>query len=177
MSESPQAYSQYYSQYEKLNNYYKKWQGEQFGIAKSNPIERARQFEYELQKWILQDTIRSNSYGSLLSEYRTAYVKYFNTYYALMAYVESYWKMDFFVLGERFMQLYDDTEKAMKSIQKHCDIYIIQKCPGRKTIVSNGYEGFGHINCNSLFTQRIYSNDCFAATDIYSNYYNRECIV
>lgn len=123
MNESPQAYSQYYSQYEKLNNYYKKWQGEQFGIAKSNPIERARQFEYELQKWILQDTIRSNSYGSLLSEYRTAYVKYFNTYYALMAYVESYWKMDFFVLGERFMQLYDDTEKAMKSIQKHCDIY------------------------------------------------------
>lgn len=123
INESQQAYSQYYSQYEKLNNYYKKWKGEQLGISKSHPIERAKNFEKDLQLWILQDSVRFQTYGSLLSDYRTAYIKYFDTYYTLMAYVESYWKMDFFALGERFLQLYDDTEKAMKSIQKHCDIY------------------------------------------------------
>lgn len=123
MNENQTAYLQYYSRYDKLTNYYKKWQGEQFGIEKSQAIERAKQFEQNLQFWILQDSLRSAKYATLLSDYRKAYIKYFNSYYGLMAYVESYWKMDFFVLGEKFLGLYNDTEKTLKSIQNQCDLY------------------------------------------------------
>ena len=123
MSQSEDAYLQYYSKYEKLSNYYKKWQGEQYGIGKSNAIERAQLLEQEMQIWILKDSIRTKKYANLLSDYRKAYQQYFSVYYALMTYVESYWKMDFFGFGERYIAMYDNPEKALITIQKYSNDY------------------------------------------------------
>ena len=97
---------QYHATYYRLLNYYVKWQGEQEGIERSEAILHKRNFEKQMQAWVLAHDSLSEKYNNTLSLYDSAYANYFDIYLALMTYVESVWKMDFFDFAEKLLPLY-----------------------------------------------------------------------
>ncbi len=63
---------QYASKYARLENYYKKWQGEVLGLKKSNAIARKSDYENQFTERINKNPEWKNKYGTLLADLNLA---------------------------------------------------------------------------------------------------------
>lgn len=64
---------QYASKYAKLENYYKKWQGEVLGLKKTNAVEKKSAYEVLFTEKINRNPEWKNKYGTLLGDLNLAY--------------------------------------------------------------------------------------------------------
>ena len=76
---------QYSAKKSGLANSWKKWIGESQGLEKMTTIEKKREYESRLTKWINQDPERIEKYGSLLADYKELY-KRLSQYYLVYNY-------------------------------------------------------------------------------------------
>lgn len=105
MQLSESAYLHKHAEYESLSNYYKKWQGEQYGITKAQVIKQRQKFETEISNWLQDDSARLAYYNFSIDSLHATYNEHFTYYFAVMAYIESFWNMDFFKMGVQFYNL------------------------------------------------------------------------
>jgi len=59
-----------------ISNSWKRWIGENRGLAKLNAIEKKQQFEENFNNWCKADTKRDKKYGQLLEQYKNVYDSY-----------------------------------------------------------------------------------------------------
>jgi hypothetical protein len=76
---------QYSAKKSGLANSWKKWIGECQGLDRMATIEKKREYENRLTKWISEDSKRTEKYGNLLSEYSSLY-KQLSRYYLVNNY-------------------------------------------------------------------------------------------
>jgi hypothetical protein len=75
MSSDPLIRLQYSTKKSGLANSWKKWIGESQGLARMSTIERKKEYEEKLNKWISDDKNRSDKYGDILPRYKELYAK------------------------------------------------------------------------------------------------------
>ena len=73
MNTDPLIRIQYASKKSGLANSWKKWIGENQGLDKMETIDKKRQYEEKLTKWINEDNERSKEYGAILQRYDKLY--------------------------------------------------------------------------------------------------------
>ncbi len=59
-----------------ISNSWKRWIGENRGLAKLNAIDKKHQYEEKFNKWCKADTKRDKMYGQLLEQYKSVYDSY-----------------------------------------------------------------------------------------------------
>lgn len=64
---------QYASKYARLENYYKKWQGEVLGLYRTNAVAKKQQFEKQFMLRVNQNREWREKYGNLLQDLNAAY--------------------------------------------------------------------------------------------------------
>jgi hypothetical protein len=94
MNSDPMIRIQYSTKKAALANSWKKWIGENQGLEKMATIEKKREYENRLTKWINEDKGRIEEYGNILDEYKDLY-KQLSQYY----FVNSYTNEIFFNSG------------------------------------------------------------------------------
>ncbi len=72
----PKVRIQYAAKNASISNSWKRWIGENKGLAKLNAIEKKQQFEENFNKWCSADTEREKKYGQLLQQYKQVYENY-----------------------------------------------------------------------------------------------------
>ncbi len=72
----PKVRIQYAAKNASISNSWKRWIGEDKGLAKLNAIEKKQEFEKRFNEWCKQDAEREKKYGSLISEYKKVYDAY-----------------------------------------------------------------------------------------------------
>lgn len=72
MMESDEVRIKYASKQARIANAYKKWQGENLGIAKSGAIEKRREFEADFKKALKEKNLE-DKYGNILPEFDVLY--------------------------------------------------------------------------------------------------------
>ena len=76
----------YASKYAQVSNYWKYFIGQNEGLARLKTIDTKRESEKEFMKWVNADAARKAEYGSLFSEFESAYEIYrqYDTYYTYL---------------------------------------------------------------------------------------------
>ncbi len=85
MNTDPLVRIQYSTKKSGLANSWKKWIGESQGLEKMATIEKKREYEQRLTRWINEDKDRIEKYGSNLDEYKVLY-KQLSQYYLVNSY-------------------------------------------------------------------------------------------
>lgn len=96
MSQSDKKYDECYALYSSLSNYYKKWQGENYGIKKiiANRVKRDSLFEAWLGKNANEWKKTGNDLATYdLDFYNTVCEDYYKTYAKLVMYLEGVWRL------------------------------------------------------------------------------------
>src|SRR5436190_3118173 len=76
MRKDEQIKIQYSEKYARIQNSYKKWQGEVLGLTRTNAVAKKKTYEAEFQKRVNANPQRKQQYGSLLSDLEKAYVEF-----------------------------------------------------------------------------------------------------
>jgi len=76
MDNNPLTRIQYAAKYAGTSNAWKKWQGMIKGLSKTDAVSKKKQYEQNFQNWVQQNSERSKSYGSLLSDFEKNYEVY-----------------------------------------------------------------------------------------------------
>lgn len=72
----PKVRIQYAAKNASISNSWKRWIGENKGLAKLNAIEKKQQFEEKFNTWCKADAERDKKYGNLLQQYKQVYEEY-----------------------------------------------------------------------------------------------------
>ena len=72
----PKVRIQYAAKNARVSNSWKRWIGENKGLAKLHAIEKKEEFEKKFEAWCKEDPERDARYGSLLDSYKKVYGKY-----------------------------------------------------------------------------------------------------
>ncbi|NPA36803.1 MAG: S46 family peptidase [Chlorobi bacterium] len=72
----PKVRIQYAAKNASVSNSWKRWIGENKGLAKLNAIEKKQEFEKSFIQWCKENPERNKKYGSLLEQYKDVYSKY-----------------------------------------------------------------------------------------------------
>jgi hypothetical protein len=115
MNSNPQIRIQYASKYAGIANYWKKWMGENRGLEILNAVERKKNNEIELEKWINSDKNRSAKYGNLLPEFKDLYGKYTPYFLAEEYFYEAIWRMESMRFGARIASFVKTGDKISKT--------------------------------------------------------------
>ena len=75
MNTSPLIRLQYSAKKSGVANAWKKWIGEIQGLERMQTIEKKKEYEDRLMKWVNEDEARKAKYGEILSKYRDLYEK------------------------------------------------------------------------------------------------------
>ncbi|NNC85602.1 MAG: S46 family peptidase [Bacteroidia bacterium] len=75
MLESAKIRIQYASKQSRVSNAWKKWQGQNTGLARYDAINLKQQREADFTKWVNEDATRKKDYGSLLETFGDLYEK------------------------------------------------------------------------------------------------------
>ncbi len=75
MNTSPLIRLQYSAKKSGVANAWKKWIGEIQGLERMQTIEKKKEYEDRLMKWVNEDEARKATYGEILSKYRDLYEK------------------------------------------------------------------------------------------------------
>ena len=73
MKKSDALRIQYAADYARIANYYKKWQGENWGLNKYNAIEKKELSEAAFKQWLKQDPKSQSHYGGLIQQIDSTY--------------------------------------------------------------------------------------------------------
>ncbi len=82
----PKVRIQYAAKNASISNSWKRWIGENRGLAKLNAIEKKQQFEERFNNWCSEDADREKKYGDILEQYKQVYEKY-ATYKLVASYI------------------------------------------------------------------------------------------
>lgn len=96
MSQSDKKYDECYALYSSLSNYYKKWQGENYGISQIIDKREKRDSLFEI--WLSNNQEKWDEAGNDLgkydlNQYNAACREYYTTYAKLVIYLEGLWRM------------------------------------------------------------------------------------
>ncbi len=72
----PKVRIQYSAKNAGISNSWKRWIGENKGLAKLNAIEKKQQFEEKFNNWCSADAEREKKYGQILEQYKQVYDSY-----------------------------------------------------------------------------------------------------
>ena len=72
----PKVRIQYAAKNAGVSNSWKRWIGEDKGLAKLNAVKKKEDFEKRFNEWCKQNAQRDEKYGNLLNEYKSVYNKY-----------------------------------------------------------------------------------------------------
>ena len=72
----PKVRIQYAAKNASISNSWKRWIGENKGLAKLNAVEKKQSFENRFNEWCKEDAQRDAKYGNLLAEYKKVYEAY-----------------------------------------------------------------------------------------------------
>jgi len=112
---------QYAHKYARLSNYYKKWKGENRGITKYKGIDRKKQEEQELQRWINTDQARKIKYGNLFTDYEREYSNYAPLNFTNEYIWEALYGIEILSFSRKIYQhieLFKDSTKTTQELQK-----------------------------------------------------------
>lgn len=118
MKTDPKVRIQYASKYAGVANYWKKWAGENRGLAHYNAIEKKQEFDRQFQSWADKE---SPEYSSLLAEYQKLVDDFTPTQLWIDRFSEAIWSLDIirYAAGYRTLAGIDKTKKD--EIQKEVD--------------------------------------------------------
>jgi hypothetical protein len=101
MRQDEQVKIQYADKYARVENSYKKWQGEILGLKSGNVVQWKKKYEAEFQKRVNDNPAWKSKYGDLLSELETAYASLEPYGYARDYYTEFMPRIDLFNITTR----------------------------------------------------------------------------
>jgi len=94
MENDPKVRIQYSSKYASVSNYWKKWLGENRGLEILNAVEKKKDTEEQLTKWIGESKDRIAKYSWLLPKFKELYEAYTPYMKAEEYFYEAIWRME-----------------------------------------------------------------------------------
>jgi hypothetical protein len=114
---------QYSSKYAGISNSWKKWIGENRGLARLHSIEKKEAFETDFAKWVSGDKNLLSKYGTLLIEYQDVYKNL--SPYALASdyFFEAIWRSEIIQFANRSGGLTNskDLPKDIEALRKYSE--------------------------------------------------------
>lgn len=101
----------YANRYAGVANAYKKWQGEMIGLAKSNAVQKKKEFEAAFLKRFENDAVKSEKYKSLMEEFARTYAEYGPLSKQYDYYTECLMGIDGFRMCGNFINVFAELKK------------------------------------------------------------------
>ncbi len=134
MNADPAVRIQYASKYARVSNYWKKWIGENRGLARLNAVQRKQETEKQLTEWINADKKRQELYGALLPQFKKLYAELTPYKFAQEYFFEAIWTTESVRMASKLRNLYEkgenyapeDVESVKKAAEKFFKNYNIE---------------------------------------------------
>ncbi len=148
---------QYSAKYAGIANGWKKWIGEDKGIARLQAIRKKQEFEKTFSKWVMQDEKRSLEYGTLLNDFEHTYSELKPYTMAAVYFSEAGLAPEIIRFAYGFKRLVDqskDEKVKSEDLQKTIESF--------QNGIAGYFKNYNKKTDQKIFTElmKLYASDC-----------------